>query len=348
MNSETKNLFGTVAEAVKRSDNLQESIGQGFAFPVPKEIRDLPEDVGIEADVETIIGKKALLKAALEAVRQAWEKAIDPQLEAVRNQILRPEEQKGGTDFFTQADTSSEKLIRDYFFKLFGEDHLRIFGEEANRYLGNTHSRIGIRIDPIDGTESMKFGKTPDWSIMVGVYEGTLEKERQVVGVVYFPERGVLMYQIDELPGIYIGKPETGESQCIKDIPIHNHLKNIVTCFWKHADPKRRGPIDQIEQKLHQAGARLRSTNSASADVLEALTTNGQRAIVMDGDITTVDYIAYSFLQKIGYTLHGWRGESLNTEDTDITDKKIILVPPGAAGEEILKIVTEAIQSSTN
>ncbi len=335
-------IFETVAKAEKVSGDLIESAGHGFAFPVPEKIRNISEAEKIRIDESGKgISRLELFKTTLSAIKNAWEKAIEPRIEAIRKQSVTREQLKGGTDFFTAADLASEESIRNSFFEKFGADSIRVFGEEKNEYLGNQNSRVGVRIDPIDGTESMKYGKTQDWSIMVGVYEGAPEQERQVVGVLYFPERSTLLYQVEGVAGVFVSNPETGETKEISALDDQNKLSEIITCYWKHTNLQKTGRISEIESALRQAGARLRSTNSASADVLEALTTGGKRAIVMDGDISTVDYIAYSLLQKMGYRLFDWTGAELNADQSDLNDKKIILVPPGKAGETIVKTVTD-------
>ena len=337
-----ENIFETVARAEKTSRDLLESVGKGFAFPVPEKIRDISEDEKIQVDESgKEIKKTELLKTTLQALKNSWEQAIEPKIDEIRKQSVKKDEQKGGTDFFTEADLASEETIRNAFFEKFGEDSIRVFGEERNEYLGNQKSRVGVRIDPIDGTESMKFGKTQDWSIMVGVYEGTSENERQIIGAMYFPERSTLLYQVDGVVGVFVVNIETGETKEISALDNQDDLSEIITSYWKHANLQKTGRISEIESALRNSGARLRSTNSASADVLEALTTGGKRAIVMDGDITTVDYIAYSLLQKMGYRLFDWKGNELNADQSDLTDRKVVFVPPGKAGEEIVKNIIE-------
>lgn len=338
-----ENIFETVARAEKTSRDLLESVGKGFAFPVPEKIRNISEDEKIQIDESgKEIGKVELLKTSFKALKDAWEKAIEPRIDEIRTRAVGKEQQKGGTDFFTEADLASEETIRGSFFEKFGEDSIRVFGEERNAYLGNLNSKIGIRIDPIDGTESMKYGKTQDWSIMVGVYEGTPEQEKQVIGAMYFPERSTLLYQVAGVEGVFVSNIETGETREISTLENQDDLFEIITSYWKHTNLQKTGKISEIESSLRKAGARLRSTNSASADVLEALTTGGKRAIVMDGDITTVDYIAYSLLQKMGYKLFDWNGNELSADQTDVSDKKVVFVPPGKAGEEILNKIKEA------
>lgn len=321
------------------SDNALESAGQGFAFPVSEKIRNLQENDAVDTGTGGPIAKKEILKTTLSAVKSAWETAIKPRIDDVRAQTLRQDQVKGGNDFFTEADLASEKTVKESVFKSFGENNVRVFGEEANAYVGNTDSRFGVRIDPVDGTESMKYGKTQDWSIMAGGYEGDLSKEKQIVGVMYFPEREMLVYQVDSVEGVFILNIATGDTTEISSLTEQNEISGIITSYWKHTNLDKRGKIDGIEKALREEGARLRSCNSASADVFEALSTGGQRAIVMDGDITTVDYIAYSFLQKLGYKLYDWEGNLMDTDDVGLTDKKMVLVPPGKAGEEIVQIV---------
>jgi fructose-1,6-bisphosphatase/inositol monophosphatase family enzyme len=325
-----ENIFNTVARMEKISNDLIESAGKGFAFPVAEKIRNISENE---------ISKIELLKTSLKAIKDAWENNIEPRIDAIRESAVAKDQQKDGNDFFTQADIASEDSIRGIFFEKYGEDNIRVFGEESGSYLGNLNSTIGIRIDPIDGTESMKYGKTQDWSIMVGVYEGTPEQEKQIIGTIYFPERSILLYQVTSVEGVFVLNTETGETKEISELKNQDNLSEIIISYCKHTNLQKTGKISEIESSLRQAGARLRSTNSVSADVLEALTTGGKRAMIMDGDLTTVDYIAYAFLQKMGYKLFDWNGSEMNTDQSDLSEKKIVLVPPGKAGEVIINTI---------
>lgn len=314
-----------------------EDMGIGFAFPVHEKIKKMDPDerIKVSPDDKAGIGKLDLVEVAFKSLKDAWEQEIEPRIEKVRSKP--PEHLKDGTDFFTEADTASEEVIRELFFKKFGKENLRIFGEEANKYLGNEKSRIGIRIDPIDGTESMKFGK-PDWGIMVGIYEGVPKNERQIAGVVYYPERKMLAYSVENV-GVFVTDLESSETKEIEQVEPQDDLGNMIIQIWEHSDIKQRGNIPEIKSALENKGARIRSSASSCADVLEALLTNGQRAMIIDSDYSEVDYIPYSFLEKVGYTLYDWEGNELRADDVKLKNKKIVVIPPGKTGKEILETI---------
>src|SRR3989338_9330556 len=124
-----ENIFETVARAEKTSRDLLESVGKGFAFSVPEKIRDISEDEKIQVDESgKEIKKTELLKTTLQALKNSWEQAIEPKIDEIRKQSVKKDEQKGGTDFFTEADLASEETIRNAFFEKFGEDSIRVFG----------------------------------------------------------------------------------------------------------------------------------------------------------------------------------------------------------------------------
>ena len=328
----------TAERAVASSDDVLESQGKGFAFPVPKEIRDLNPAETIDAGegIEPI-SKEKLFQVTLESMRQAWELEIKPRLPGIRN--TPPDSMKKGSDFFTEADTSSESRIKGLFMESFGENNIRVFGEEADKYLGNLASRIGVRIDPVDGTESMKFAK-PDWGIMVGVYSGVPENEEQVLGAVLFPERNVLMYQVKGV-GVFIEDLELSETRKIEHVLPQDSLGNLIIQIWEHTKVAERGRTLAIRKKLDAQSARIRSSASSCGDVLEALTTQGNRAFIIDGDFNQVDFIPYAFLETVGYKLYKWDGTLVHADDTNLPNQKLVVVPPGQAGKDIRQIIKD-------
>jgi len=193
-----------------------------------------------------------------------------------------------------------------------------------------------VRIDPIDGTESFKFGK-PTWSIMVGAYVGRGAGERQVASAVYWPEYyNEVMFLLD---GAGVFKADLGTRSVVEFSRVGNHdsLNELIVSFWKHSSHMERGRIDEIVKDLDLAGARLRTVTPV--DVKEALETGGRRAMVFDGDYTKVDFISYSALARLGYTVHGWDGTPRSVDDPALTNQKLVIVPPGRAGDAILDIV---------
>ncbi len=281
-----------------------------------------------------------LLSTFFRASEKAWEEAIQPRMEAIRKGAVdRKSEKGGGTDFFTEADVESEKIISEELFTEFGTEAIRIFGEETNAYAGNLDAPISIRIDPIDGTEAFKFGK-PTWSIMVGAYTGRGENEQQIAASIFFPEYYNEAIFFAEEAGVFIGSNTTGNVKEIAPTEVQDNLGNIIVAYYRHSNLHKRGNIDTIIKNLELNGARVKSTTPA--EVKEALETAGKRALVIDGDFNEVDFISFSLLVRQGYALYGWDGAPLNVDDASLADRKIVLVPPGKAGEKIREIVTAA------
>lgn len=328
-------ILDTVAQAETRSNDAIESARLGFAFPVHEKIRNLGNKT-IRAFEGKELSRLELMKTMLTSVDRAWREAIQPRIGGIRTRGVANESIKHGTDLFTEADVLSEELIRDAFVAEFGEENLRIFGEEAAKYFGNIESNVGIRIDPVDGTEAMKFGK-PDWGIMAGVYEGTPENEREVAGVVYMPERHSLI-TYEEDAGVFVTDTNTGEVQEIKPFREQNKLGDILINVWRHTELKQRGRIYPIENALSKAKGRVKSVAGNCNDVLDALLTGGARAMVIDGDYNEVDFICNRFLEKLGYSLYMWNGVLVRADDASLSNRKLVIIPPGQAGKEIIEI----------
>jgi len=333
-------LLETVRAAQEGTANILGSMGEGFVFPVHEKVRNLEETpLALRPHSPEHTTRKELLRLSIRGLEEAWRIAIQPHIGTIRTSDIK--RRKVGIDFFTEADTRSEGVIKDIFTQRFG-DNVRIFGEESGIYLGDLNVRIGLRIDPVDGTESMKFGK-PDWGIMVGAYEGTPEHERQICGVVYYPEHNTLAYSVDSA-GVFISDVETGETRQIPHVPEQNSFDNVIIQMSEHKDPARRPVFAFVMTELAGKGARIRITSSACTDVLEALLTHGKRAMVIDGDYVRVDFIPYAFLEHLGYRIYEWGGALRQADDPAIADQQLIVVPPGEVGREILEITKRARQ----
>lgn len=310
-----------------------------FPFPVAEKVSRLDSNDVLWTSQEKTksISKIELFKTMLIASNKAWQEAIEPRMDKVRHAKLISSNMKGGgLDFFTEADTSSEEVIKKELISQFGKDAFRIFGEEESNYIGNLESEISIRIDPIDGTECFKFSQ-PSWSIMIGVYVGRGAQEKEVMATIYYPEvYNEVIYYIEGV-GVFISNNISGKVTEITHLDQQNELSDIVIAYWRHSNLQKRGNIDQIIKNLEEAGARLRGTSPAA--VREALITGGRKAMIMDGDYNQVDYISYSILCKLGYKVYGWDGTEYNIDDPNLTDKKVVLVPPGKVGDQILAII---------
>lgn len=339
-------LHNLVDKSVELGEDQMESIKEDYVFPMPKKIRDM-EDEKLDTGTQ-MLSKAELFKVSLRAVKNAWEQAIRPRILQIRE--TKVDKLKMGNDFFTEADTQSQEVIKQEFAKAFG-DSLRIFAEEDNKYVGNVDSSVGLRIDPIDGTESFKFNKSSDWGVMVGVYTGPAENEHQVMSVVYFPERDYIMYEVEGV-GAFTTNLSTDERVTIDNMgtreygnfPERNDLSDIIISIWKHSDFKQRHPdIQGVEQRLAQKKARIRTTGATCADVLEALLTNGQRAMIIDADFNEVDFIPFPILEKRGYKIYDWHGNERKADDPKIAWTRLIVVPPGEAGKVILEEVKKSV-----
>ncbi|MCF7845971.1 MAG: inositol monophosphatase [Candidatus Peribacteraceae bacterium] len=90
--------------------------------------------------------------------------------------------QKGPSDFATDADLASEKLIIKEIKKHFPEDE--ILAEESNYHEARSlkHETRTWVIDPLDGTKNFHFG-LPNWCVSIALQI----KGKSVVGVVYAP-----------------------------------------------------------------------------------------------------------------------------------------------------------------
>jgi fructose-1,6-bisphosphatase/inositol monophosphatase family enzyme len=283
------------------------------------------------------IGALALLQTLFSATTAAWEEGIQPLMADVRQHRVDPTSFKHGNDFFTAADTASETLIVEQLQQAYGADAFRIFGEEKNSYTGNQDAALTIRIDPIDGTESFKFGK-PAWGIMVGAYEGRGASEKQLVSLVYYPEvYNQFLFTLGDTKA-YVFDRTLGALATYDTIEPQDDLGNMLTAVRKHSDQKQRGPIQEIIDALEKAGARI--CYGSSFDVKEALETRGKRASVMDGDYSQVDFIHYAVLQRLGYHVLDWHGEAHTIDDPALDNQKLMIIPPGKAGEQIRQIIT--------
>jgi fructose-1,6-bisphosphatase/inositol monophosphatase family enzyme len=278
----------------------------------------------------------ALLRTMIAAAIRAWTAEIEPLMGAVRDGAIDAASRKKGTDFFTQADVASERSIVEALVNEHGAAGLRIFGEEAAAYTGNPDAEVTIRIDPIDGTESFKFGK-PTWSIMIGAYVGRGASERQVAAVVYWPEYYSEILFVLDGAGVFKADLRTRAVTEFPRVDARDDLDDLIVTFWKHSNIAERGPIDAIMQALDVAGARIRTVTPA--EVKEALESRGKRAMVLDGDFTLVDFISYSALIRQGYKVYGWDGSKGSVDDPALSNRKLVFVPPGRAGETILDIV---------
>ncbi len=343
---ENTELYKLVRRNQEVADEELESAGEGYAFPVAEKVRKM-EDEMIPTGIEGIeLSKQELFKVCLRSLKTAWEQAIRPRVKEIRARAV--DKLKAGTDFWTEADTGSEEIIKRNFLEVFGAESIRIFGEEANKYLGNINSKVGIRIDPIDGTVSFKFSKNADWGIMIGIYTGTPENEKQIMSATYFPEREMFMYYVDGVgvfttslaESSYVSIEEVGTKE-YGPVPAQDELKDVIVTHWKHTDFEQRGNIKEIEHELARSQARIRSADSACADVLEALQSNGKRILLVDGDYTQVDFIPHPALEKLGYRIYDWQGNERRFDDVGISNEKLVIVPPGKAGEKVLDVVKQ-------
>ncbi|MDB5238570.1 MAG: uncharacterized protein JWM46_840 [Candidatus Kaiserbacteria bacterium] len=320
------------------SEDALESQGLGFAFPVHKKIRTMQAlHIPTFAEGGEQIDRAELLKVSLRSVKNAWEKAIEPRIGAIRNKAVEEKERKEGNDFFTEADVESEKLIVGEFTREFGEQNLQFYGEEVGGYSGNPDANITVRIDPIDGTHTFKFGKQ-DWCIMVGVYEGKRDAQEQIVASVFSPERNELFYYVKDI-GAFSYNQETGESTELLPVEGQDDLRELIVSFYAHAEFEQRGKDDEIIKTLGEQGAEVKMFSSGT-EVLEAFMTRGKRILIFDGDMDQTDYIPLSMLVRAGYKIYEWGADQeIRPEDPALDNKKVVIVPPGQAGLQVRELI---------
>ncbi len=341
-NPEGRPSLSKLVEQVETStDDALESTAAGFAFPVHEKVRKM-NDIQIPSGVEgtKTVSKSDLLRVTLQGVKDSWEKAIEQRIGAIRNSGIEESERKDGSDFFTEADTESEKLIVDEFKKSFGENTLQFFGEEAGDYTGNPESNITIRIDPIDGTKTFKFGKQ-DWCTMVGAYEGARDAQEQVVAVIFAPERSELLYYVKDV-GTFMHNLDSGETGELLAVQDQNDMRDLIVSFYSHTVLEERGNEEGIMKALDKEGATVKMFSSGT-EVMEALLTRGKRILIFDGDMDQTDYIPYPMLVHAGYKIYKWGSdEEIRPEDPELANKKVVIVPPGLAGEKVRELIKQA------
>lgn|SRR3989338_2124228 len=292
------------AHAEQETTDAILSAREGFAFTVPQEVREISDTVNVTAGE----GKSEkvplidILKTSFEAVQRAWDEAIVPRMQEIRRSSVVDD--KAGTDFATAADKASEQTIKQIIQERLDE-LVKVFGEETKEYEENAQSNISVEIDPIDGTETFKFGTGDGWAILIGVYRDLDDGNReQKASVAYFPEKQKLMYYIKD-HGVFISDLHEHVTHKAAAVEVQDDLKNkMMIRMWKHTDKKRRSGVQRIEEDLKSLGAHFRLTNSAAEDALEAIETGGQRILIYDGDMMRVDYIPHAALIALGYKMY--------------------------------------------
>lgn len=104
---------------------------------------------------------------------------------------------KGERDVVTEADLSSERLIRERLASLFPDD--AVTGEEGTA----TQNVSGRRwyVDPLDGTLNFSRG-VPIWAVSLALFEGG----QPILGVVRDPLRGETFSAVRDAPALLNGK----------------------------------------------------------------------------------------------------------------------------------------------
>ncbi len=309
-----------------------------WVFPVPEKIANISGSLVADSTKGISVDKRKLLQAMFRAVDMAWEQVIKPSMSKIRLGNIVDGSMKVGTDFFTEADIQSEEIIKQTILKEFGEDTFRIWGEEANKYLGNLDSNLTIRIDPIDSTENFKFGNSR-WSIMIGIYTGRESQERQVMSAIFYPEYyNEVLYRVDGL-GVFVTNRTTGMTEEIDSLDPQDSLDEIYLVV-SYGDVGKRGNVQEVVAQLELKGARVKSTSTVEAK--EALQTRGRRAVITSGTYGQQDYISYSALASLGYRVFDRNGTEYNMDDPALSGMATLIVPPGKAGEEIVKAFTNS------
>lgn len=105
-------------------------------------------------------------------------------------------EEKGASEFVTEADRQLEGLIREHLAALLPDD--TFMGEEMGGVIGDAFWSV----DPIDGTANFLRG-SPLWGISIGY----VEKGRSTVGVICYPALGLSLAAATGLGVWHQGRP---------------------------------------------------------------------------------------------------------------------------------------------
>lgn len=290
----------------------------------------------VSAGSELGVDILALTSAMVESVQEAWEVAIKPRMQAVRDMKLSQDDMKIGVDFFTEADVESEKIIKSKIQEKFSPNTFRIFGEEVHAYEGNLNAPITIRIDPIDGTAQFKFGQA-QWGIMVGAYVGRDADERQIAAVVYFPEYyNEIVFRIGDV-GTFCANLASGEITQYQKMDSFDNFADVLFKIHKSHDLTKRGNIDELFLEINKLGGRI--ITGSPMDTKEALATRGRRVFITNKDWDQVDFILTSSLVMLGYKIFNFEGVPQNIDDPALTGSNFILLPPGKIGDLVLKVM---------
>ena len=161
--------------------------------------------------------------------------------------------EKGPTDFVTQVDQISEKIIIETIKASFPDSSFE--GEELGRS-GKENAKLLWVIDPLDGTTNFIHG-FPYYSVSIACYEdGVLEH-----GLVYDITRDD-EYYASRGKGAYLNQTRIR----VASLP---NLRNSLVCNSFHYSEGLMPKIDQMRviRNLYSQGLTLRRTGSTAIDL---------------------------------------------------------------------------------
>ncbi len=234
------------------------------------------------------------------------------------NQDFSFENKSDASDFVTEADLASEKVILDAIRSRY-PDH-GIIAEESGEDLRSS-DYVWI-VDPLDGTNNFK-RKSPFFGVMMGVAKGG----EMLMSAMYDPVHDMLFFA------------EKGKGALLNDKPCYASTQKT----WSHSygcgsgrlSSKKANFVKNLMAKADQELFWLNLLGSTAASAM--LVADGRRDWYFSSGNMLWDYAPISLvLKEAGYIVTNSKGEDWKLDDRDIA------VANEHLHKELLKIVNGA------
>jgi histidinol phosphatase-like enzyme (inositol monophosphatase family) len=235
-------------------------------------------------------------------------------------------ERKADDSPVTEADRQAEQLMRDAINKLFPRD--AIVGEEFGQQSGTSEYRWIL--DPIDGTKSFISG-VPLYGTLIG-----LEREgRSIVGVIYMPALGEMIYAATGCGAWY---------SC-GDAPAR--AARVSTCEALRDGLFVTSQVDSFQQRdavpvygeLQRRSYITRTWGDCYGYLLVA---TGRAEVMVDPVMSVWDAAALQpILEEAGGTFTDWKGTPTIFHGEGIGTNKLVL-------DEVLAITRPAAEAASS
>lgn len=215
---------------------------------------------------------------------------------------------KSRTDFKTEADDASDKLIRESIAARFPNDS--IYTEETPAQVGNS-GRSWI-VDPMDGTINM----TRDLTDNTGVAIALAVDGAPILGVNFFPKRGEL-YFAEAGKGAFCNEKRITVSDCT-DI-------NQVVMVLNHGKLRRHRIIPYIERLHSPQGVTVAFLWPSSVAALSFVATGQLEACIHMGSDPWDMASSVPLIREAGGKVTNLKGEEWKAgDDTMLTANPIL------------------------